>query len=186
MSSLVIRKFELNDQKEVVELYGQGMEAYSHIPLYYQVTSKRVYDRIQPGGDINDVQSRYMVDIVGQKKSCMWVAEHEGKIVGMIGAIPSTKYDPEEYVELVRMSVSSKCRKMGIGSRLIKVLEDWAVEQGYKQVNLYTLQAMFLAVALYEKNGYTLAETEVRDITEEFHHTEPTSINVVHFTKKLV
>lgn len=187
MSELVIRKFELKDQKEVIELYGLGMEAYSHIPLYYQVTSKRVYDRIQPGGDIYDVQSRYMIDsgVVGRKKSCMWVAEHEGKIVGMIGAVPSTKYDPNEYVELVRMSVSSASRKMGIGSRLIKVLEDWAKEQGYKHINLYTLQAMFLAIALYERNGYTLAETEKKDIAEEFGFTEPTFINVVHFTKKL-
>ncbi len=75
---------------------------------------------------------------------------------------------------------------MGIGSRLIKVLEEWAIEQGYKQVNLYTLQAMFLVVALYEKNGYTLAETEVKDISEEFNYNEPTFISVVHFTKKLV
>eukprot|EP01034_Spumella_vulgaris_P022256 gene22256-28369_t len=75
---------------------------------------------------------------------------------------------------------------MGVGSKLIKTLEDWAKEQGYKHVNLYTLQAMFLAVSLYEKNGYTLAEVEKKDVSEEFGWTEPTVINVVHFTKKLI
>lgn len=121
----------------------------------------------------------------GGRKRCMWVAEYDGKIVGMIGAVPSTKYNPNEYLELVRMSVSPTCRNMGVGSKLIKVLEDWAVQEGYKHVNLFTLEKMFLAVALYTRNGYEVKEMESRDVTKEIGAQEQTSINMLHFVKDL-
>jgi len=182
MAELLIRKFEPKDQEQVAELYNVGKDTYSHLPIYRDMLKYRFHERLSPGGDMYDIQSAYMSE---DGRSCFWVAEFENKIVGIIGAIPSTKFDPLTHVELVRMSVDSTIRRMGVGSRLIRILEDWAIENGYHSVNLYTLGAMSLARSLYEKNEYSLVETEEKDVMELLQLPEPAVINLVHYLKKL-
>ena len=183
MAELLIRKFEPKDQKQAAELYNVGKDTYSDLPIYRDMLKYRFHERLSPGGDMYDIQAAYMSD---DGKSCFWVAEVENKIVGIIGAIPSTKFNPLTHVELVRMSVDSTVRRMGVGSRLIGVLEDWAKDNGYHSVNLYTLGAMKLARSLYEKNDYSLVETEKKDVSELLQLSEPAVIQLVHYVKRLV
>ena len=186
MSKLIIRQFLPGDQAKLSELYRTGMDVYKDIPIISDCTKWFVDDKLKPGGDVSDVQKHFMETSVNEKKKTFWVAVLNEKLVGCVGAIPSTKYNPDKYCELVRMSVSAECRKVGIASRMIKVLEDWAREEGYEYVNLSTLQKMQLAVQLYTKNGYTLREEEQHNIMERLKTPEPTFITVHHFEKSLV
>ncbi len=185
MTDLLIRKFEAADQDELVEIYRSGMNAYADIPVISQCTSWFVDDKLKPGGDMSDVQTHYMDNNTDGKKRCFWVAVLDNKIVGCVGAIPSTKYS-EDYVELVRMSVSATCRKMGVGSRMVGVLTEWAKAEGYKNVNLSTLRKMHLGVELYTRNGFTVDKEEEVDVADRFDSTEPLMITVVHFVKPIV
>lgn len=182
MAELCIRKFELKDQKKAAELYNTGKDAYSHLPVYRDVLRYRFHERLSPGGDMYDIETVYMPK---DENSCFWVAELDNKIVGIIGVVPSTKYDPVTHMELVRMSVDSTVRRMGVGSQLIKVLEDWCKDKRYHFVNLYTLGAMSLARGLYEKNGYSLVETEKKDVAELLQLSEPAVIDIVHYLKRI-
>lgn len=184
MTDLIIRQFERRDQQEVAILYKSGMGAYDNIPIISDCTKWFVNDKLQPGGDMSNVYLHYIHDLPNGKKRNFWVAELNGNIMGVVGAIPSTKYS-EDCIELVRMSVSPTCRKMGVGSRLIKTLEDWAKENGYNLVNLSTLEKMHLAVELYTKNGYKLTEQESFDAALSLNLPEPTPITVNHFFKDL-
>ncbi len=184
MSEIIIRTFERQDQQEVAQMYRAGMNAYSEVPILKECTKWFVDDKLKMGGDMSNVQMHFMDNKKDGKRRCFWVAVQDGNIVGVVGAMPSVKY--ENYVELVRMSVSANCRKMGVGSRLIKTLEDWAREQGYSHVYLTTLEKMNLAVDLYSKNGFELVELEPADFSGHFNVTEQDAVvNVCHFIKPL-
>lgn len=61
------------------------------------------------------------------------------------------------------MYVSSKCRNLGLGSRLGKVAVDFCRERGYSKVVLDTSSVQRAAIALYIKMGFTLMETHTHD-----------------------
>lgn len=65
------------------------------------------------------------------------VAEKDGVIVGMIGMILGFHYEKNEnYVRIVALVVDSKCRKQGIGERLIEKAEEWANEKEANRIVL--------------------------------------------------
>ena len=73
-------------------------------------------------------------------------------------AIPSGCGAIKEYkpgvMEVKRMFVPPAARGKGIASAVIKELEAWALELGYKKCILETGDTMPDAIALYKKNGY--------------------------------
>ena len=187
MSKLIIRPFEASDQPEVHELYRIGMDSYSDIPVISNCTRWFVEDKLKEGGDMSDIIKYYINNVEDGKKRNFWVAILDGKVVGCVGGIPSTKYSPDDHCELVRMSVSAATRKMGVGSRLLQVLEEWAREQGFTFINLSTLMKMHLAVELYTRNGFAQIETEEFDAAKFVTGiSEPVMVTVIHFVKSIV
>lgn len=67
------------------------------------------------------------------------------------------KYDSSK-IELKRMFVSNDARGMGYAKLIIKELEDWAQEIGFKAALLETLSKQFEAISLYQKVGYTIVD----------------------------
>ena len=89
--------------------------------------------------------------------SChMWVAEWQGKVVGMVGLIADEKQKPG-VAELQRMSVSTTCRKMGVGRKLLEELLRYAEQQRLTKIVLTTTSAQGPAIGLYKKYGFKLA-----------------------------
>lgn len=67
------------------------------------------------------------------------------------------EYDSQT-VEVKRMFVPAEYRGMGIASRVLHELEEWAKELGYKQIILETGTLLKEARALYQKHGYQVTE----------------------------
>lgn len=99
--------------------------------------------------DLLDIDKSYM----SSKGSHMWVAEWNGKIVGMVGVIHNETHKPG-VAELQRMSVSTSCRKMGIARKLLDQLIEHAREEGLQKIVLKTTSAQGPAVGLYKKYGF--------------------------------
>ncbi len=78
------------------------------------------------------------------------VAFDGGEPVGC-GAIK--KYD-ESTIEVKRMFVPAEKRGNGVATMVLKELENWAEQLGYKRIILETGLKMLDAVALYKKNDY--------------------------------
>ena len=57
-------------------------------------------------------------------------------------------------VEIKRMFTNSQFRKKGLGSSIIKELENWAKELGYQKAVLETSKDLTNAISVYEKNGF--------------------------------
>nr|XP_005314863.2 putative N-acetyltransferase 8B [Chrysemys picta bellii] len=87
--------------------------------------------------------------------SCLWVAEAEGAVVGMVGAV--LPEDPSERgcaLELKRMSVGREHRGRGIAKALCRTVIRFAQERGYSAVVLNTTMVQYSAQQLYENMGF--------------------------------
>jgi hypothetical protein len=121
-----------------------------------------------------------------RKDAFGFAVEDNDRIVGCIGAIPSTKYT-EDYVELVRMFVSADCRKINIGSRLIVTLERWAHhDAGYLHINLSTLSHLIESNKFYPKNGFVLKESEEFDVCAMVGVSSPAIVVANHYVKTIM
>ncbi len=63
------------------------------------------------------------------------------------------QYEPG-VMEVKRMFVSPAARGKGLATAVLKELEAWTIELGYKKCILETGDIMPDAIALYKKNGY--------------------------------
>lgn len=79
-------------------------------------------------------------------------------IVIYIDEIPAAcgafKEFSEDAVEIKRMFTNPKFRKRGLGTTIVKELENWAKELGYKKAVLETSQDLNNAISVYEKSGF--------------------------------
>lgn len=79
------------------------------------------------------------------------IVVYEGnKAVGG-GAI--RRYDAET-IELKRVFVHNEYQGQGIGSRLVQILIDWAIELGYQRMILETGELLAESCAVYQKLGF--------------------------------
>ncbi|MEX3921431.1 N-acetyltransferase family protein [Paraburkholderia sp. BR10872] len=86
----------------------------------------------------------------GQTQPQYLVAMVQGQAVGLIGdAISRTR----EY-NLIAMWVHSKCRGLGIASRLVNAIQARAIERGQRRVVLRVSPDNARAVGLYRRHGF--------------------------------
>jgi len=78
------------------------------------------------------------------------VGYHEGKPVASGAFRPMD----ERKVEVKRMFVDPDLRGKGFAKAILKELETWAREEGYKQAVLETSKRLVPAVTLYQSQGY--------------------------------
>lgn len=81
------------------------------------------------------------------------VVAYEGEEAVGCGALRAYGTDT---VEVKRMFVPLDKRGQGIASEILKGLEAWAVELGFKKCILETGHKQPEAIALYSKNGYSV------------------------------
>ncbi|XP_065279720.1 putative N-acetyltransferase 8B [Emys orbicularis] len=87
--------------------------------------------------------------------SCLWVAEAEGAVVGMVGAVlPDDPSERGHALELKRMSVGREYRGRGIARALCRTVIRFAQEHGYSAVVLSTSMVQYSAQRLYESMGF--------------------------------
>lgn len=80
------------------------------------------------------------------------VAYENNRAVGC-GAI---KEHAPDAMEVKRMYVLPECRKSGLATQILMELEQWASELGYTKCVLETGKRQPEAIALYNRNGYTI------------------------------
>ena len=78
------------------------------------------------------------------------VVYEDNKAVGG-GAI--RKYD-DENIELKRVFVHTEYQGQGIGSKLVSLLIEWAIELGYRRMILETGELLAESCAVYRKMGF--------------------------------
>ncbi|XP_068573695.1 probable N-acetyltransferase camello [Cebidichthys violaceus] len=98
--------------------------------------------------DLDDIGATY----IEKKDSCFWVAEVDGRVVGMVACLPNE--NAPACLELKRMSVRRSHRGMGIAKALCRTVADFTRDRGYAAVVLYTSVVQTDAQKLYEHMGF--------------------------------
>jgi GNAT superfamily N-acetyltransferase len=93
--------------------------------------------------------------IDGDDRSVMFVAEHEGRIVGMVsGQIVISTAEGAASLLLEDMVVTGEFRRSGIGSALFRELLSWAKDKGAKRIQLVADRENNPALMFYKKQGF--------------------------------
>ena len=79
----------------------------------------------------------------------MWVAVGEGRFLGTVSAVPEP-----DHLYIRSMAVVPDAQGRGIGKRLMTAVEEYAVENGFGTLFLYTTEFSTNAVRLYETLGF--------------------------------
>lgn len=114
----------------------------------------------QLGYEMAEAEAARRLAIVSHADSHrVWVAEHEGAVVGLLHAFfrPALEKPPEVIVQALVIAAAS--RSQGIGERLLATAEQWARDIGAPRVSLYSGLRRTDAHRFYEQLGYTKAGT---------------------------
>ncbi|KAM9792584.1 N-acetylaspartate synthetase-like [Neosynchiropus ocellatus] len=117
------------------------------------------YSRMVICSLLDEVVSTDLKDTDKYKNSpdhCLWVAELDGQVVGMVAAHGN---QTTRSVELNRMSVDKRFRKCGIGMALGRKFLEYAVAQKYDIATLGTTAYSPAAHQLYKRLGFHLVGT---------------------------
>jgi len=132
-----------------------------------------------PGGAARP--EAYIASIVNDENACLWVAEHNDQIVGLVKvAIRETRdipvLVPRRYAEIGTLAVAQRHQRRGIGRALMQAAESWASEKGIDQIELSVWEFNDQARAFYAALGYHTASLKMwrRGIGREA-STEPDS-----------
>jgi len=86
-----------------------------------------------------------------------WVAEREGRIVGMVGWVPTERQEAPTQsngIELKKLYVHRRERRTGLGGKLVGRVEHAARERGAAFIDLWSDTRFTTAHAFYERRGY--------------------------------
>ena len=128
------------------------------ICIYLQLTGWLYINHTLNSGDLKDIEESYM----SIQQSHLWVAELNGRVVGMVGLIHEENFEQGVY-ELKRMYVVPSCRGMGIAKNLINELISHAKTNRIKLVFLKTTSTLVPAIQLYMKNGFIFSSASLGD-----------------------
>ncbi|WP_266204234.1 GNAT family N-acetyltransferase [Pontibacter kalidii] len=87
-------------------------------------------------------------------KDRIWLAEHEGKIVGTI----CLTHRPGNAAQLRFFLLEPEYRGIGLGKKLMELYMAFYREKGYTSSYLWTTHEQEPAIALYERYGFRLTE----------------------------
>lgn len=170
MSELCIRRYEPADQRRVLELHVEPMEAVDA----FVDTEEADHE------DLMDITDTYI-----EAGGDFLVGECEGKIVGMGAFRPPSSYLeyfldelPPGTAEVTRMRVDSDYQGRGYGQQLYEEIERRARIAGVQRFVLDTTQRQVATRGLYETNGFR--ETHREDV--EFGGT---SLTMIFYEKPL-
>jgi GNAT superfamily N-acetyltransferase len=84
----------------------------------------------------------------------IWIAEHEGKVVGCIAIVEAAP----EIAQLRWFLVDPSMRGIGLGRKLIEASVEFCRDAGYSRIILWTVSALTAAAHLYRALGFEIVE----------------------------
>jgi GNAT superfamily N-acetyltransferase len=213
MVEIIVREFQESDAEAAKELFVRGKVEYENYSQETRwLTTMFANDKASPDGDMSNIFQHYMES--GDDRRCFWVAEVQetGEIVGSIATTvctytninPSgepiapnrysfihdhfkTIFKVTECLELVRLTVSEKYHRRGIGQMLLNAVETHALKLGFQTIYLTTLTEMHGAYNFYTKHNFTLLVKELvnTSVLPNFEHGSY-DFEVAHFIRDIV
>lgn len=97
---------------------------------------------------------------LNSKKHIAFVALHENKIVGWIGAAQTIMIEVIPHCEINRLITDERYRGKGVGKLLIEKVKQWARENGNKVLSLHCNLTRTKAHLFYEHIGFKVIKEQ--------------------------
>ena len=130
---LVYRKARISDSKRIAELFGEMLRTIYHTD------------------DVKGYEDGYLDKFFSGGGDRIYVAELEKEVVAFLSV---EVYREDGYIYLDDFSVTVACRGRGIGTKLIRLAEDYAKSEGIPAIVLHVEKTNEGARQLYGKLGY--------------------------------
>lgn len=162
MNEARIRPVVDDDALDLIELIGSVFGEYRHCVM-------------DVDGEMPEL--RGMATYIAQQGGEYWVAERDGRVVGMGGysvsapkaldlAAPSARSSANGGgIELRKLYVHRRERGTGLGARIVSLVEEAAKARGAAFIDLWSDTKFTTAHAFYEKRGYVRG-AETRDLDD--------------------
>ncbi|MFK7961057.1 MAG: GNAT family N-acetyltransferase [Phycisphaerales bacterium] len=137
-SAVVIRLATAADQASVERLFRRGGE-------------EGLLRENDTGADIRNLQNAYLSE---PDASGFWVAESDGRVIGMIGVQRTS----DAAADIRRLRVQREYRLRGIGSRLTETAIDFCRENSVLKIVLDVRVERAPAIRIFEKFGFSLSK----------------------------
>lgn len=137
-ADLLVRSYEEADHDAVASLYDAGLLAGQIAPN-------------DSGADLDYIREAYFED----DRHHFWVAEHDGRCVGMIGVAS----DEEHTAEIRRLRVAKDLQQSGIAAKLLETAINHCKHHGYLKIRLDTRFEKDEAVGLFDRVGFQHTRT---------------------------
>ena len=141
-SNYTIRSIQKRDNDQVARLIRTVMTEFRAVGDGYSIGDP----------EVDDMYGNYR-----NKRSCYYVVTSGDQVVGCGGLGPLDGGD-KFTCEMRKMFFLRETRGIGLGRRLLLLLLDEARSRDYKKCYLETLDRMWQANELYQKNGFQLIE----------------------------
>lgn len=134
MSDIVVREATPDDCRRVCELNRKS--------LRYDYPEDKTLERLKT--------------ILKRPSDKVFVAEYSGKVAGYVHAADYECAYCDSLKNITAIAVDKKCRRLGIGGKLLKAAENWAKSCGCAGVRLVSGFERKEAHMFYLRCGYTL------------------------------
>jgi len=148
-----IRPYRPEDREDMTRLIAQLQEHIASLDPYHHQKSGRDFDA--------HTYVEETLKKVTEENGAIFVAEIDSEITGcIIGCIPEPsdadllESYPVKEGSILELIVSENARGTGLGSELMKVMEEFFLRQGCKFLRVECFSPNVDAYAFYEKCGY--------------------------------
>lgn len=101
-----------------------------------------------------EVETR-LRDVLARPSSTVLVAEDEdGTVVGYGHVFGAHRVDSDPFAEIGALVVDQGRRSQGTGTALVKAMEAWAIEHGYREIRVRSNVMRERAHAFYDRMGF--------------------------------
>lgn len=171
LPDLLFRPYRSEDEERTLALW--------HRPVYReedQIEKGAMFERARRAQEAGDRWLPIPPRVPGNELDrfeAFWVAEMRaatasGNIVGMVGVYPVSEEQTlptavplvaewlrmDDVAVLEHLRVADEVQRRGIGTRLIRIVEAWCRDHGYRTLILNTTSAQIPALHLYRKVGF--------------------------------
>jgi GNAT superfamily N-acetyltransferase len=125
-------------------------EARHALRAYFEEVASRYYGRQANEDEIATAMREDPSGDLVPPQGLLLVAQENGGVLGCAGL----RLLPSQIAEVTRVFVVAAARRRGLGSRLLRCLEDHARERGVSTLRLDTRRDLIEARRLYARHGY--------------------------------
>lgn len=142
LNEITIRTFfRPGDMGYITYMHGQFYQFGTLFEVYVSETLSSFYKELNP------------------KRERMWIAEHEGKIIGTIAL-----KDAEGVAQLRFFLLDPKYRRIGLGKKMMDMFMDFMKKCGYTSAFLITEKNLEAAANMYVRYGFKYVSSEETDM----------------------